>query len=158
MRHAKAMLNSVIALAVAGCSGGTQGVVNPRCSSMLHITGPVLAVASVTDSVSGASLATVTLSQLKVDGSPADLSLLLQDRQTSNLKLAGGGDALECTIPCGMSSHQGTYSFQVSATGYQALTKSVVARYATVNRGTTAENCAVTLSDGTAVSIALQPQ
>jgi hypothetical protein len=120
------------------------------------MSGPALTVASATDLVSGATLGTITLSQVTIDGAPADLAQLLQDSQATNLRISGA--ALECTLPCGLSSHQGTYSFQVEAAGYQPATKSVVAKYATTSRGSSAENCAVTLSDGTAVSIALQPR
>jgi len=156
MRSRRTLLLAIASIALAGCAGSSPGAVNTRCSSIMRFSGPALTLASANDSATGAAIATVVLSQITVDRAPVNLAQLLQDSQSTNLK--SSADGLVCTLPCGLSSRQGTYSFQVSASGHLAATQTVVAKYENTSRGSSAENCAVTMSDGTVTNLSLQPE
>ena len=110
---------------------------------------PVLTIASATDGVSSAPIAQLTISNISVDGIAIDLRTVTVP--ISNAQVTG--NSVRCTVPCGFSTQQGTYSATLSAVGYQPAALAVAASYQTVTGG----GCPAIYSGGKHTSVILQP-
>lgn len=134
-----------LVVASASCGGGESSLVGP---CIVNFRGPALFVADARDSVSGAAVPSVRLSAITIDGMALDVAAL--QPVASNVRIVG--NALECTVPCGFSSQEGTYVFVASSAGFADTTVRATGSYAS-REG----NCPGTLSDGSNVTVVLTP-
>jgi hypothetical protein len=138
-----------LVLALVACGGGGQ--TDDRVAGPCYVSydDPVLTIASATDSMSTGPIAQLTISSISVDGIALDLRAL--GTPISNAQVIG--NSVQCTVPCGFSTQQGTYSATISAAGYQSAALSVTASYQTVTGG----GCPAIYSGGKHTSVSLQP-
>lgn len=135
------------AVVVAGCGGG--GSEQPNAGPcVVNYTEPVVTISSAVNSSSIAPVSDVTLTNISLDGLPADLRVLAF--LSSNIQVAG--TTLVCKVPCSFSTTEGNYAMSVSAAGYQVAALSFVAKYSNFIGG-----CPATYSGSRSVSVSLQP-
>jgi hypothetical protein len=93
----------------------------------------------------------IVIRQIRVDGAPLDtLSLkFLVYEPAYGVELRG--DSLICRVPCGFSTEQGNYIFDVSAEGYPAQERGYDARYRVFKGGCPSYN-----DEGTWIGIRLR--
>jgi hypothetical protein len=140
----------LVALGLAGCGGGAASSDDGGFQACYTTYAePVLALSGVADSVSGASVRSVIIAGVTVQGVQVDPFLLTS---TSSNVTASGGE-LVCQLPCGFSNLEGQYRFTVKSAGYQDRVVAVAAAYARFT-GT----CVTTFSGSTSVSLQLTPQ
>ena len=110
-------------------------------------TDPILTIATAVDATSGAAITQLTLTDIKVNGTPVLLEFM--QHLSSTAKVVGAH--VECGIPCGFGESEGTYTATVTADGYNPLSLSVAARYSSSVGG-----CPNIVSGSTLTSVVLQ--
>jgi hypothetical protein len=109
---------------------------------------PILLIATARDGASSASIPEITLTEVKVNGALLDLRVL--GATTSSARVVG--NSIQCTVPCGFATIEGTYSAILTASGYQSSLLSVAAQYQSFVGG-----CPATYGGGRRVTLSLQP-
>lgn len=134
-RHTLALL---LVLSLAGCGGGSDEPTEGACVNIA--LDPALRIASVTDDL-GTSLPTITVSNVSLDGLPIVGDSLTQGA----VSVTRQGDALTCTLPCGLFESEGTYELTLSAPGHLAKTVTVNAAYSQFTAGCPSYNAGSTV-------------
>lgn len=127
-------------LTLQACGGG--GNEPTACAALVTFLEPIVLVDAVTVEGETGTLSRVTITDLQRDGVPVSLPLL--EQSTAIVETA---DGLECSVPCGLGNTEGTYTFQLKASGFVTRPVSVEARYAVFQAG-----CPVSNSGGTHTS------
>lgn len=133
-------------IALSSCGGSSDSPSVGPC--VVNYVGSALIVASAKSSLSGATVPTITLRAITIDG--VGLQFTALSPAASNVRVVG--NTLECTTPCGFSSQEGVYSFVVSGSGYIDAPVRVAGAYAS-REG----SCPDTYSKGSSVNVILTP-
>lgn len=143
---------AVASVMMAACGDGTPDerdpmAVTPVCSS--SFSEPVLNIRQATDAATGAMLAEVAITELKIDAAAVN-GIELDHLVWPGHNVRTGNGSLVCTLPCQFSHREGRYEFSVSATGYAKLPVALDVRYAQA-----AGECPVVLSGATETQLRL---
>jgi hypothetical protein len=119
-----ALVATVLALTL-GCQGFGAG----PCEHTYR--DPVLAVTAATDANSGARIAPLCITAVRVGGQAQPVGYLLATAFGARAQ----GDTLVCDVPCGFGTSEGRYAFTASAVGYEPRAAAVDARFARFEGG-----------------------
>lgn len=108
---------------------------------------PILTIESVTGDPSGASVARVALSSLKLNGQP---QIAEEWVATPSVNVSVTAGVLYCDVPCGFGFEEGLYEFVADAADHQTTSISADAQYASFQG-----RCPSYNDDGTNVSFQL---
>jgi hypothetical protein len=115
----------------------------------VHMFGdPILTIESVSSTENGAPISTINLFDIKIDNVSRN-PLFLAQEMSENITVVDS--VLNCTIPCGFGTEDGTYQFTVSAEGFSDSTFTILSEYNTFVGG-----CPSSSSDGTRMSFSLR--
>ena len=146
---ALAARNVVVWLGAAmmtACGGGGSESIGTACT--LEIDEPVLTLRTAANINTGAPIAELRISNIQFGGVALDPAAAAI--RSKNLTVSAGG--LVCSVPCAFGSNEGTFSFTVSAQGFQAKDYSVKASFATKSL-----ECPAHLGNGTKIDVLLGP-
>lgn len=146
MRHHLAPAAGIL-LALTACSSSGDDQV---CAAVISYAGPVLTIAEATTS-DGRPVGTLVLESVEIDGRTQDRDDLLQLTLGDHRNVALDGDTVTCRVPCGLGTDGGRWRLTVSAPGGGRSVVETSPSYAT------ASGCGPTLSDGTEISVVLDP-
>lgn len=142
LRAATALLAAV---ALVSCSGGSQ---TGPCNFVYEDA--ILHVRAATDSVSGAAIPRVRISDVRLNGAPVTRPEAVLTSLARGATVENG--MIVCTVACEFGMDVGTYTFTASAPGYRSATVAVDGRYATNDLG-----CPGRAAGGRQVDIVLAP-
>ena len=135
----------LVSATLCGCGGGYG------CGAGYAVNNPALEVTNVKDSLSGAAILRVTLSNFRFNGA------VVTDLQTMVPSYSHGvvvaGDALVCDIPCTFGRDAGDYQFTAVADGYKPAGKGFTGRLIL-----DASQCPTHTIGGAKVMFALDPK
>ena len=120
----------LLGLAITGCrlSGGEACTVRSG--------DPLITLATVKDSASGAPIPDVTVSGVQFEGSPVtNMEFLVNPDRGPTSQVTLDAQTLRCHIACGFASSVGKYRFLLGAQGYRTREIIVDARYAETSSG-----------------------
>lgn len=124
------------------------------CPTDVVFDNPILNVRDARNALTGASIAQVVLSDIRIHGqlqSGGDMQFLVP-RNARNTTIEG--NQLRCTLNCSFGVETGDYQFTVSAPGYSSKTVSLTdVRYS----GSERDGCRSTPTGGPTISLVLDP-
>lgn len=138
----KMALLAVPLLALQACGGGSQSMAGPCVHTYVE---PIVLLDKVAVEGETGSISRVVIADVQRDGQPVSLQFEV------NSGIEDTAQGLVCTLPCGLGNTEGTYTFQVTASGFAPRVVTVNARYAVFQAGCPSSN-----DGGTHVSAALK--
>lgn len=145
-----------LGIVLAGCGEGGGSVDASLGGGCVHtFEEPILHVESAVNDESNEAIDEIEVWDVSVDGqerTPADVKSQWKDGD-AGLELSDDERRLICTIPCGMGTEAGTWSFKAVAEGYAESDASAVAEYAEHEGG-----CPSYSDGGTRIEVALTPE
>ena len=142
MERAGFLIGTAACLLAACGNDYEDGRVGP---CVVYFGEPIVTIQSVTSQPSGASIESIELSSLTIDGRPLefqDTTGTSQPEYGFNIRIEDG--TVWCDVPCGFGNEPGTYEFLAGADGHESETISVQADYASRE----GPGCPVTYDDG----------
>lgn len=142
------LISAVVSMPILMSCGGSG------CPLGVVLDNPILHVREARNAVTGASIAQVVLSDIRLHGqlqTGEDMKFLVP-RNARNTTI--DGNALRCTLDCSFGVESGDYQFTVSVPDYFSKTISVTdVRYT----GSEGDGCSATPTGGTTISLNLDP-
>lgn len=138
----KMALLAVPLLALQACGGGSQSMAGPCLDTFVE---PIVLLDKVAVEGETGSISRVVIADVQRNGQPVALHFEMM----SGIEETAQG--LVCTLPCGLGNTEGTYTFQLTASGFAPRMVTVNARYAVFQGGCPSSN-----DGGTHVSAALK--
>lgn len=137
----------LVVLLLGACSSDAVGPCDVRYED------PLLTIAQVADSKTGAPLPQVFVRNVRYNGAAlGDLRVLAAPWPGRGVSLTGSD--LQCTVACGFGTQEGVYEMTIHRPAYRDTTLSVDARYQG-SRG--AGECRVIVSGGVRLNLRLTP-
>lgn len=144
----RSLISAVVCMLILASCGGSG------CPLGVVLDNPILHVRDATNASTGASIAQVTLSDIRIHGR-------LQSGDDMNFLVPGNarnttveGNQLRCTLGCSFGVESGDYQFIVSAPGYVSKTVTLTdVRYT----GSEGSGCNATPAGGPTISLSLDP-
>jgi hypothetical protein len=96
---------------------------------------PLVTVQVVTDSASGAPVAVVEISNVRIGGLSFMPAALVDPQRAPVRQATAEGDVVRCVVSCGFGSTEGPYELAITAPGYRPRMLSFTAQYSTVEPG-----------------------
>ena len=151
MKNRLVMWGGMVAVLLAYTGCGDSGTDGPCEVSYAE---PILEITGVADAGSGEPIEAIEIWDVVNDrdaggsGSPQ-----MYDAEGIS-EVEGEGGRFLCEVPCGFGNQGGVISFEFEAPGYQASSYSVEASYG----GSEGGGCPVTYTDGTKITLELEPE
>ncbi|MBQ0958993.1 hypothetical protein KAK06_08475 [Ideonella sp. 4Y11] len=129
----KRILLAVPVLALQACGGGSS---EPTDGACLHLyLEPIVLIDRVSVEGETGTISRAVITDLQRDGQVVSLQQLAV---SSGVEETAQG--LVCTLPCGLGNTEGTYTFQLTASGFAPRAVTVNARYAVFQGGCPSSN------------------
>ncbi|MBQ0932147.1 hypothetical protein KAK07_09920 [Ideonella sp. 4Y16] len=132
MRTRTALL-AVALLALQACGGGGREPTDGGCLN-LYLE-PIVLLDRVSVEGETGTISRVVIADVQLDGQPVSLQ---QIAVSSGIEETAQG--LVCNLPCGLGNTEGTYTLQLTASGFAPRAVTVTARYAVFQGGCPSSN------------------
>lgn len=141
------LIHPLAGLLLGACSSNAVGPCDVRYED------PLLTIAQVADSRTGALLPQVLVRDVRFNGTGlGDLRMLAEPWPGRGV--AATGSDLQCTVACGFGTQEGVYEMTIHRPAYRDTTLTIDARYQS-SRG--AGECRVVVSGGVRLHLRLTP-
>ena len=131
MKTQTALLAAAL-LALQACGGGSRSTAGPCVHLYME---PIVLIDRVTVEGETGTISRVVITDLQRDGQPVTLQAL---KVITGVEETAQG--LVCKLPCGLGTDDGTYTFQLTASGFAPRAVTVNARYAVFQGGCPSSN------------------